>query len=153
MLLGGLWHGANWTFVFWGGLNGLALCFEKFSLKNKLNLFAPLKILLTFAFISFTWIFFRAENFSDAWIIIKRIFTLQNGITQPFMWTFVALFVLIIAEIAAVIKAKKSNFEVKGFYPIFDLSTITGMTIFFTFVGLILGLAFTGENPFVYFQF
>ena len=153
MLLGGLWHGANWTFVFWGGLNGLALCFEKFSLKNKLNLFAPLKILLTFAFISFTWIFFRAENFSDAWIIIKRIFTLQNGITQPFMWTFVALFVLIIAEIAAVIKAKKSNSEVKGFYPIFNLSTITGMTIFFTFVGLILGLAFTGENPFVYFQF
>lgn len=153
MLLGGLWHGAKWTFVFWGGLNGLALCLEKFSFKNKINLLKPLKILLTFAFISFTWIFFRAENFSDAWIIIKRIFTLQNGITQPFMWTFVALFIMIISEFAALIKAKKSNSEVKGFYPIFDLSTITGMTIFFTFVGLILGLAFTGENPFVYFQF
>jgi len=152
MLLGGLWHGANWTFVFWGGLNGLALCIEKFTFKarrvnSRVN---PLKILLTFVFISFTWIFFRAENFADGWNIIKGICTLQNGIRQPFFWSFVAIGLLVIAELAAVIKFEG---EIMGFCPKFNLHTIGGLTVFFTFVGVILGLAFTGENPFVYFQF
>ena len=40
-----------------------------------------------------------------------------------------------------------------GFCPSFNLNTVVGLTMFFTFVGIILGLAFTGENPFVYFQF
>ena len=156
MLLGGLWHGADWTFVFWGGLNGAALCCEKFLSKKKsgqgfFNRLA--KIFITFMFISFTWIFFRAENFSDAWKIIRGIFTLQNGITQPFLWSFVALTLLIISEIVAVIKARKSESEIRGFCPVFRLDTVMGLTVFFTFVGLILGLAFTGENPFVYFQF
>lgn len=39
MLLGGLWHGANWTFVFWGGLNGTALCIDKITEKKKLQTF------------------------------------------------------------------------------------------------------------------
>lgn len=151
MLLGGLWHGANWTFVAWGGVNGLALCIEKFF---KLRFSKIIKVLATFMFISFTWIFFRAETFSDAWKIIKGIFTLQNGIRQPFMWSFIALGLLIISEVVAILKAyhEKVN-EVRGFCPILDLNTIVGLTTFFTFLGLILGFAFTGENPFVYFQF
>lgn len=67
MLLGGLWHGAKWTFVFWGGLNGLALCIEKIfhSRKNTAGIFmSAVRIVGVFAFISFTWIFFRAEEYS-----------------------------------------------------------------------------------------
>ena len=162
MLLGGLWHGADWTFVFWGGCNGLALCGEKlltFSKKgkkeDKTGIFLQIvKIVSVFLFISFTWIFFRAENFSDSWTVIKGIFTLQNGIKQPFFWSFVALFILIISEILAAVKAKREhNTDINGFTPVMNLNTITGLTIFFVFVGVILGLAFTGENPFVYFQF
>ena len=155
MLLGGLWHGANWTFVFWGGLNGIALCIEKFfSRKESQSRFKLVKIFVTFMFISFTWIFFRAENFENAWMIIMGIFTLQNGITQPFLWSFVGIALLIISEAAAVLKSKRENLnEVKGFCPIMNLNTITGLTTFFIFTGIILGLAFTGENPFVYFQF
>ena len=123
MLLGGLWHGANWTFVFWGGLNGVALCLEKIFTAQKKSaqksaqqrhgeygtriLQNIAKNFLTCAFIAFTWIFFRAENFSEALVIIKGIFTLQNGIKQPFFWSFVALGLLFIAEIIAVIKAKQ----------------------------------------------
>ena len=157
MILGGLWHGANWTFVFWGGLNGFALCVEKIFTKKKSEsgIFLKLiKIFLTSMFISFTWIFFRAENFSEAWKIIRGIFTLQNGISQPFSWSFIAISLLLISEFAAVSKAQKENQkEIKGFCPIMNLNTITGLTTFFVFVGLILGLAFTGINPFVYFQF
>ena len=157
MLLGGLWHGANWTFVFWGGLNGLALCAEKIfpSRKESTGIFTSLvKIIAVFSFISFTWIFFRAENFSDAWLIIRGIFTFQNGIRQPFFWTLAAMAILIISETFASFRAGREKLDaVTGFTPIMNLNTITGLTVYFVFVGLILGLAFTGENPFVYFQF
>ncbi len=156
MLLGGLWHGANWTFIFWGALNGIALCIHKRISKNKKKHFyiKTLNIFLTFTFISFTWIFFRADNFSIAWDIIKGIFTLQQGVSQPYFWSFVAIIVLVIFTICAIIKSHKNNEkEIKGYYPIVNLNTISGLTTFFTVLGLILGLAFTGEQPFVYFQF
>ncbi len=150
MLLGGLWHGANWTFVFWGGLNGLALCLEKIFSRKK----SEPGIFVTFGFISFTWIFFRAESFGKAWQVITGIFTLQDGISQPFFWSFFAIVILVISELAAIVKSRRENSSVvTGFCPIMNLDTITGLTTFFVFVGIILGLAFTGENPFVYFQF
>lgn len=87
-------------------------------------------------------------------MIITGIFTLQNGIKQPFLWSFVGIVLLIISEIAAFLKSKRENLNyVNGFCPIMNLNTITGLTTFFVFVEIILGLAFTGENPFVYFQF
>ena len=157
MILGGLWHGANWTFVFWGGLNGLALCAEKIfpSAKNKKGIFcSALKIIAIFAFISFTWIFFRAENFSDAWAIIRGVFTFQDGIRQPFFWSFAAIVILIVSELAALFRSRREGLDtVRGFIPVMNLNTITGLTVYFVFVGVILGLAFTGDNPFVYFQF
>lgn len=78
MLTSGLWHGANWTFVCWGGLHGLYLicysCYSKFTNKKPI---APkfLRIIVTFFFISFAWIFFRANSISEAFIIIKSIVT------------------------------------------------------------------------------
>jgi len=157
MLLGGLWHGANWTFIFWGGLNGLALCAEKIfpPAKNKNGIFhSIMKIIAVFVFIAFTWIFFRAETFSGAWAVIRGIFTLQDGIRQPFFWSFAAIVILIVSELAALLVSNRERSDtVRGFIPLMNLNTITGLTVYFVFVGLILGLAFTGENPFVYFQF
>lgn len=158
MLLGGLWHGANWTFVFWGGLNGMALCAEKIftgkSAKKSGKFSSLAKMTVIFLFISFTWIFFRSENFTDAKTVITGIFTLQNGIKQPFFWSFAALIILAVSEITAFFRAKRMKLnDVEGFVPLMNLNTVTGLTVFFVFCGLILGLAFTGENPFVYFQF
>ncbi|MBQ9527464.1 MAG: MBOAT family protein [Fretibacterium sp.] len=156
MLLGGLWHGANWTFVFWGGINGLALCAEKL-LPQKENggvISRCLKIAATFVFISFTWIFFRARSFANAWAVVRGIVTLQWGIVQPFFWSFVAIVILLIATVSAAVRARRNGTPaIDGHYPILNLDRITGLTAFFVFVGVILGLAFTGENPFVYFQF
>ena len=82
-LVSGLWHGANWTYVIWGGLNGLYQILFKilrfnpskksFEQKSFLNYF--LNVILTFILISFSWIFFRADSFSHALEIIKRIGT------------------------------------------------------------------------------
>jgi alginate O-acetyltransferase complex protein AlgI len=77
MLLGGLWHGASWNFVAWGGLHGLALAFEKLmseKLKIKKTLFLKfMGTLLTFHFVCFCWIFFKAETFGDSIFMLKQI--------------------------------------------------------------------------------
>ncbi|MBQ6595248.1 MAG: MBOAT family protein, partial [Clostridia bacterium] len=154
MLLGGLWHGANWTFVFWGGINGLALCADKLRReKQQGRIIRAIKVAGTFLFITFTWIFFRADSFPVAWSVLKGIFTLQNGIRQPFAWSFVALIALIVGTVAAKKNAQETNPEISGYYPILNLESVWGLTIFFVELGLILALAYTGENPFVYFQF
>ncbi len=73
--LSGLWHGANWTFVIWGGLNGLYLITETLIRKHipSFKLPAILQWILTFVLICLTWIFFRSANVSDAFEVIKRI--------------------------------------------------------------------------------
>lgn len=156
MLLGGLWHGANWTYVFWGALHGVALCVDKIRPKKKETHFISrlLNILGTFLFVSFSWIFFRADDFSTAWLLINGIFCFQDGIWQPFAWSFVAIGVLTVSTIAAMFHSKRSNQrEITGFVPMLNLNTLAGLALFFFICGLIICLAFTGESPFVYFQF
>lgn len=86
-LLSGLWHGANWNFVIWGGLNGAYILFshwmkparERFSRITRLDklplLRAVLGVISTFSLISFSWIFFRAANFRDAAYISTHLFS------------------------------------------------------------------------------
>lgn len=83
MLLGGLWHGAAWTFMVWGGLHGAYLVLEKLQKK-----YLPFKItawngiflaLLTFSCINITWVFFRARSFDTAWNMIKSMFYMQTA--------------------------------------------------------------------------
>jgi D-alanyl-lipoteichoic acid acyltransferase DltB (MBOAT superfamily) len=74
MLLGGLWHGASWTFVLWGGLHGLALCVTRFvqRLRPGGAWWPPLSTVLTFHFVCFAWIFFRAPSLSHAALVLER---------------------------------------------------------------------------------
>jgi alginate O-acetyltransferase complex protein AlgI len=83
MLLGGLWHGASWNFIVWGGLHGVALAFHKIWKQKTEKLFKPvensafinaLSILITFHFVCFCWIFFKAADFSIAGDMIHQIF-------------------------------------------------------------------------------
>jgi alginate O-acetyltransferase complex protein AlgI len=75
MLLGGLWHGANWTFVVWGGLHGLYLSVERW-LKTRFKGFTPGRVtlvglaVLTFVLVNITWVFFRAKTFAGAGVIL-----------------------------------------------------------------------------------
>ena len=85
MLLGGLWHGANWTFVVWGGLHGGGLALERyFTRKRKPRTSeagAPrhlLQVCLTFHFVCIAWIFFRAEHFQKAQLMFSQMITLST---------------------------------------------------------------------------
>jgi len=89
MLLGGLWHGASWNFVIWGGLNGLGLVVYKFWRKispweryNNMVVNAW-KILVTFTFITFTRIFFRSENIEIAKNMMSQIWYDFNVTVVP----------------------------------------------------------------------
>lgn len=74
-LLGGLWHGAGWTFVVWGGLHGAALALHRVWRMTGLRLPSLFAWLCTFLFINFTWVFFRAESLSDAYRVLKGMFS------------------------------------------------------------------------------
>lgn len=104
MLIGGFWHGASWNFIFWGGLHGSALAIDKVRIDAQKKRGgkptgwkgAFLKIggvLLTFHFVCFCWIFFKASTFHDAWALIHQIaydfqpnvwLELYNGYTAVF---------------------------------------------------------------------
>ena len=73
-LIGGLWHGAGWTFIFWGFLHGIALVINRFwqNSGKKLNRFLSWSI--TFFFINITWVFFRAKSWSDALKVLDGMF-------------------------------------------------------------------------------
>lgn len=85
-LISGLWHGANWTFVIWGLIQGIFLVYDQWTaglnkkltkLSKKYNLWnvrQRLKVLVTFNLLSFGVIFFRANSVSDAFVIVKNIF-------------------------------------------------------------------------------
>lgn len=87
MLIGGLWHGASWLFVIWGGLHGFYLLLEH-SLKRKNIYLLKIRIhkslvqlflaIATFIIISITWVFFRSQNLSQANEILKALFGLHT---------------------------------------------------------------------------
>jgi D-alanyl-lipoteichoic acid acyltransferase DltB (MBOAT superfamily) len=82
MLLGGLWHGAAWTFVIWGGLHGAALCVERAWARSALTrAWMPphwAKVVLTFHVVVLGWIFFRSASFGDAIAYLGGIFAPQG---------------------------------------------------------------------------
>lgn len=105
MILGGLWHGAGWNFVFWGFLHGLYLIGHRLlknfyviinlNKKNFLNLIiGRLSLPFTLFLISFTWVFFRAASFEDAWIICNAMLGLnEEGNNVNEVRTYLKIFV------------------------------------------------------------
>lgn len=84
MLIGGLWHGASWTFVVWGGLHGLYLAIERMLKKTwgdvawiKRRMIQVLLALLTYLLINVTWVFFRAQSFPQAFGMVQSMLGLN----------------------------------------------------------------------------
>lgn len=104
MLLGGLWHGANWTFVVWGGLHGAYLVIERLlkTVAPPSRLWGRLSVrvvfaLLTYAGVLFAWIFFRARSLADAGLIIGSMFGSPYAATVPLIKATEAALVLAVS--------------------------------------------------------
>ncbi len=82
-LIGGIWHGAGWTFVFWGALHGIGMVVHRIWQKVGFKLHKFIAWFITFNFVNVTWVFFRAKDFDDAIKVLKGMFGL-NGVVLPF---------------------------------------------------------------------
>ena len=96
MLLGGLWHGANWTFLLWGAIHGVYLCLNyywKYILGNAYifnnKVISFFGIVTTFISVVFAWVFFRSESVSTSLIMIKGLIGI-NGVSLPLSLNYTA---------------------------------------------------------------
>ena len=161
MLIGGLWHGASWTFVAWGALHGLALCVHKWyakTLGTRLRIPGAVCVVMNTAFVCLCWVFFRATTFSGALAVLQKLFCISGGIRQVYSWLVFALaveviYVLWCRRVSRVRRAEDSRYPVNAFYFCHNLNTVKGLTLFFLEIMAIVGLAYTAASPFIYFQF
>jgi alginate O-acetyltransferase complex protein AlgI len=159
MVLGGLWHGANYTFILWGILHGGALCVHKLFMKFKKEKATTItgniiSAIVTYIFVCVCWVFFRAENARVALDVLHRMFVWEEGITQIFAWTIFAVLVVVITHTVAWYQSKKNGKKmIEGYYPILDLSKFSSLVIVIVFLFFIFCVAYTNANPFIYFQF
>ena len=157
MLLGGLWHGASWNFIIWGGLHGLYLSIDKIiSGGNPVPQKWFSKIagwLLTFSLVCFAWIFFRATSFYQALDIIKSIFT-NTQIKDIYQLDTTVVFPIINGIVLLILIEwfiiKKFSFDIIFGKRFGD----TILVAFSTFLVLYVFLFGNNQNnQFIYFQF
>jgi len=161
-LVSGLWHGANWTYIIWGAINGFYLVFALVTqdvrtkltrlsgLQNfpRLNLF--IQVSTTYILACFAWIFFRANNIHQAGTILRKIFSPKGGLYIPsssiMMYSFVGILFLFLVE-----------FKHEYFNRVFTLSNHTNRLVpklyyCFLIIAILLIGVFDG-GQFIYFQF
>jgi alginate O-acetyltransferase complex protein AlgI len=81
-ILGGIWHGAGWTFIAWGFLHGFALVFHRQFEKLSWKMPDWLGIVITFAFVNIAWVFFRAVSWHDAMNVLKAMIGMGNPVSE-----------------------------------------------------------------------
>jgi D-alanyl-lipoteichoic acid acyltransferase DltB (MBOAT superfamily) len=150
MLIGGLWHGASWTFVAWGGLHGFYLAVHSALPGRRKPARGPrrlVSVLVTFHLVCLSWVFFRAETFADAWDYLRG---LARGGEVPLLDVLeVALYVALALVLDLLLdrrRGKRLTFLVSRRW-VLETAVLAALVVLTLFVG---------ENhvvPFVYFQF
>ena len=146
MILCGLWHGANWNFILWGTYLGIwQIIHFQLNKRKKFRLPTFLAWLLTYFLLNIAGAIFRITDISMFIDVLKRIITIEPGIT----WIYPPiLLVLTVFAIGTWLRKKNNNR-----YPIVNLNTLSGA---FVIVFVIFAIFFwnpTTLNPFIYFQF
>jgi alginate O-acetyltransferase complex protein AlgI len=160
MLIGGLWHGANWTYIVWGALNGLYLAVHKAYLDitkqqapktplvgTQWTWATPFKVFFTFNLAAFAFLIFRAQDFETAWVYIQSMMAFDSGIQQVgstvFILPIVALFlVLDIGQYSGY------GIPVLRRMRLWQRAVVFGVLFF-----LVLAAGADKSVPFIYFQF
>ena len=149
-VIGGLWHGAGWTFVFWGFLHGMALVIHRAWSNLGFKMWTWLAWLITFNFVNVAWVFFRAKEWDDAVRVLGAMFSLDNvvialslenisGDLFTILW-IIAGFILVLFFKNTVEKAKELRINYK--------------TLFFTLFCLLAALLSVNKvSEFLYFNF
>jgi D-alanyl-lipoteichoic acid acyltransferase DltB (MBOAT superfamily) len=147
MLLGGLWHGANWTFVVWGGLHGVALAVNHLWSRTGLRLPKPIAWALTMLFVMLAWVLFRAANFSTALAVLRGMLGL-HGFAMPAL-TNESEAAIAIGCAVALVGPVSQRFALTLLRPVPWLAVPTGILLSW----LLLLIGGRLPNVFIYFQF
>ena len=153
MLLGGLWHGAAWTFVLWGGLHGIYLMIERY-LRQRLTITINawngiLLALLTYTCVNITWVFFRAREFNTAIDMLGSMFGLHQEGSKVLPWLdiYIVFSVITVLFITHWFMRDTSVKAVASKTPWWLLGVIWAIMIFF------LVISQSSGEQFIYFQF
>ncbi|MFO0697485.1 MAG: MBOAT family O-acyltransferase [Polyangiales bacterium] len=171
MLLGGLWHGASWNFVLWGGLHGVALALHRLK-GTRWRLPTMAATPLTFAFVSLCWIPFRAVGLDRTLAFLSGLATWRGGVRwiSPTLFFLAALVVLGHAigrslfrtegtrarrfdRALDALAASLDEGPLTGPYVRLGMGTWSGAALVFAWTLLAFLLAPVSNNPFIYFQF
>ena len=151
MLLGGLWHGAAWTFLVWGGYHGLLLCLHRaipWPAWTGRPSAHPLRVTITFVLVCVGWVFFRAATLADAGTILTRMLVPTAGLAlTPLVSSLVAL--ILGAVLAAHLVGTLANVP-RLVQPLPALVVGTALACGFLLAGL---LAPDTGGAFIYFEF
>lgn len=115
--ISGIWHGANWTFILWGGLHGAVQVVEKIIGQQKCHygkLGKVIKILITFLIVNFAWIFFRMPSLKDAIYVIGKIFTDFSVDINPWKICFLLSSIVIFKDLMDELEIKTMRFLHSG---------------------------------------
>lgn len=157
MLIGGLWHGAAWKFVFWGAMHGVGLAIHKAS-KPYLGALGnswPVKAiswLITMAFVATLWVFFRADSWTDSCIVLASVAG-DYSIAKILAFASARKIWLILMAVIIAAHSLPSKFWDKAGTIFVRSPWIVKLLIFVTTVQLVLELQSEDVMPFIYFQF
>jgi D-alanyl-lipoteichoic acid acyltransferase DltB (MBOAT superfamily) len=166
-ILGGIWHGAGWTFVFWGFLHGMALVIHRFWKNLGLTLPKVLAWFITFNFINIAWVFFRAREWDDAIKVLNGMFGGQIILSEKFSFNlaFLSEYGIVFARVTENIGdgSKILNYLISAFFIILVLRnsmelqknfSFSKATLLFTSVIFFISLfSFSNISEFLYFNF
>lgn len=155
MLIGGLWHGASWNFILWGGLHGIYLMiFKLLKIGDKIKLSGDFNskyfwMPVVYFLVLITWVPFRAANFEESIMFFEKMFFISNGINfKLFFVMIVAVFGFFLVELPAFI-TRRHNYLLSfpkgikwGVYLVGSIFIVTQII-----------LNKDIEKPFIYFQF
>lgn len=157
MLLGGLWHGASWRFIIWGALHGFALAIHKMfrtsrKVSGQTQSMVVLKTVLTFHFVCFCWIFFRASSLEIVGQMLTQMFTSFHGqILFDFLAGYKGVMLLMAVGyfLHFIPQSVELSFQHRLARTNFGFKVAWMMIIIF----LVIQTKSAGIQPFIYFQF
>lgn len=149
MLLGGLWHGANWTFVIWGGYHGLLLSVERMLGWGGGGRLVIPRRLLTFLLVMVGWVFFRASTVSEALGVLSGMAGLNGSGDSAMAWADLPRIPLFLAGVSLVLALGfRNTWEIEWRFSWLQLAQLA--VLFLLAVGAVL---VNTSSPFLYFQF
>ncbi len=153
MLLGGLWHGANWTFVAWGGFHGCLLAWERWMGKESLyaKLPRPVRVGFTFVLVLFSWVLFRSETFGDASAYLSAMFGMLpqasgTPLLGALLYTPTNIGAMVICEVLVLSPIQAHDWVER-------ITVQRAVLVLLVFLYALATMTAQSFNPFLYFQF